>query len=92
MHLILEASIIAGPVQKLVEVNDFEGTAAELLTRLADYADDETRKQRAWPKRPTTLGGQLKRIAPALRRVGIVVEYDRDRARRNIRITKVAGT
>ena len=91
VHLILEASIVASPVQKLVEIDDFEGTAAELLTRLADHVDEETRKQRSWPKRPHTLGGQLKRIAPALRRVGIVVEHDRDRSRRIIRITKVAG-
>jgi hypothetical protein len=39
--------------------------------------DEKTHRLRAWPKAPNGLSGQLRRLAPALRTVGIEVVFDR---------------
>jgi hypothetical protein len=53
------------------------GTWAELLQVLERMADEQTKKLKAWPKRPQALSGQLRRLAPYLRRVGVQVEWGR---------------
>jgi hypothetical protein len=52
------------------------GTATELLKILETYSDDRTRNQKLWPKSPRSLSGTLRRLAPNLRGIGIVVEFD----------------
>ena len=51
-------------------------------------------RQRAWPKNPAQLGIRIKRIAPALREVGVQIENapaGRDKAkRRGVRISQIA--
>jgi hypothetical protein len=74
--LTLESSLVAAPVTMLATTG-FEGTATELLKELAGLVSEETRKQRGWPKQPHQLSGRLRRLAPALRRVGVQVEFDR---------------
>lgn len=51
----------------------YEGTAAELLTRLTPT----TRIPRGWPESPRGLSAALRRLAPQLRRIGIDVVLDR---------------
>ena len=51
----------------------WEGTATELLTILTERAG-EMAKERGWPKRAHVLSGQLKRLAPNFRRLGIDVQ------------------
>ena len=51
----------------------WEGTASELLDLLAERAGGAAR-DRSWPKRAHVLSGQLKRLAPNFRRLGIAVE------------------
>lgn len=55
----------------------FEGTATALLDRLNKLAQETERRQPNWPKTPQALSGLLKRIAPALRRLGVEVEHTR---------------
>ncbi len=86
VQLTLESSMLSGPVTALAETG-FEGTATALLKRLDELVSEETRRQRYWPKRPHTLSGQLNRLAPALRRVGVAVEISRGRAARRITIS-----
>jgi hypothetical protein len=50
----------------------WEGTAAELLTRLTPAG----RAPRGWPESPRGLSGALRRLAPQFRRVGIKVSTD----------------
>ena len=65
-----------------------EGTAEELLKKLADRADKEAKHHRAWPVDATRLSGALRRIAPNLRELGILVEFlPRHEFRRPIRIS-----
>ena len=90
VQLTLEANTLAAPVQELALKGGFEGTATELLDRLGNLVSEDVRRQREWPKRANTLTGRLRRVAPALRRVGILVEFDRDANSRTISIGTVA--
>ncbi|MDP9363784.1 MAG: hypothetical protein M3Q10_06095, partial [Chloroflexota bacterium] len=56
---------------------EWRGTATALLADLADLVDDETRKDRDWPKRGNRLSGQLRRLAPNLRQLGVLVGWER---------------
>ena len=57
----------------MADRNEWEGTASELLAALSERVSETTRKERDWPKRAHSLSGQVKRIAPNLRRLGIDV-------------------
>jgi hypothetical protein len=53
---------------------------------LAELAGDETTAKKQWPRLPHVLSGQLRRLAPALRKTGISVEFNRDNTSRTIRV------
>jgi hypothetical protein len=81
-----EASSIGTAVRELAE-SGFEGIATELLERLGEIAGEPTTRRKGWPKSARSLTGELRRIAPNLRAVGIEVEFlGRERGRRPIRI------
>jgi len=93
-ELAIEASLIAHPIRRLAENNSpWEGTATELLNKLNETQESEDlKKNRGWPKSGPALGGQLRRITPNLRRLGIDIDYFRsqDTARnRLIRISNI---
>jgi len=71
----------------------WEGTATGLLRVLtvAMYGSDEknVRRPKEWPDAPKTLGNQLRRLAPNLRRAGIEIEFSRKSGRRLITIKRV---
>lgn len=52
----------------------WQGTASELLETLRERVPDYITKSRAFPSAPNALGNKLKRITPALRSVGVIVE------------------
>jgi hypothetical protein len=72
---ILESSLIAEYVLRLAL--PWEGTASQLFAAISSMTDEKTHRLRAWPKAPNGLSGQLRRLAPALRTVGIEVVFDR---------------
>jgi len=61
--------------------NRWKGTASALLEKLTGYlsadlpSDPFYKLPRTWPTRPSVLSTQLRRLAPALRQVDIVIEY-----------------
>lgn len=67
----VEASAVASAIVRVVDVAPWEGTAAELLTRLSEVAGERATKDRSWPRSPRALGAELRRLAPALRGLGI---------------------
>jgi hypothetical protein len=80
-ELALEASPIASTLVELVqERGAWKGRSSELLEALNQRAGDETKKQQGWPKRPNTLSGAVKRIAPNLRAAGIECNVGRTKA------------
>ena len=68
------------------ELNDWSGTSAELLAQLNGLVDKKVRALRHWPKAPTTLAKELRRIAPQLRLHGISVIFEKN-DRKRVRIT-----
>ena len=83
----LEASAVGQALVALVrEQGAWEGTAAELLAALAAHAGEAATRARGWPRSARALVGELRRLAPALRAVGITYiparRVGHDRARR----------
>jgi hypothetical protein len=74
----LEASPIASVVCDLAEKTRWEGTAKDLLGKLSEMTEEEVRKSRSWPKNPRMLSGMLRRLATALRRAGVEVQFSRE--------------
>ena len=77
--LALESSIIAPCIIALVDKEEiWNGTAKELLAQLEEtYADEKIRKHKEWPTSPRKLSGELRRLAPNLRREGMEVVFGR---------------
>jgi len=71
----LDASPVAAVVRALADKGRWEGTASELLAALTSAADDFTKKARSWPTTPRYLGAVLRRLAPNLRAVAVMVEF-----------------
>jgi len=58
----------------LGDSGEWQGTASELLAALNTRVADDTKKARDWPKRANSVSGQVKRLAPHLRRLGFGVQ------------------
>jgi len=74
----LEASPIASVVSDLADMGRWEGTAEQLLRKLSTMTEEEVQRRRSWPKTPRMLSGMLRRLATALRRAGIEVQFSRE--------------
>jgi transcriptional regulator with XRE-family HTH domain len=53
----------------------WSGTATELLIQLENRAGDAGRRRRGFPQSPRALAGDLKRLAPNLRALGVGVQF-----------------
>jgi hypothetical protein len=84
----LDESVLAPLLLKLLDGrSNWVGTAGVLLVELETLADEKTRKRRDWPSSPRKLSGDLRRLAPNLRRgAGLEVRFDREpgKARRRL--------
>lgn len=72
----IESSIIGPLIIKMIdEKTKWSGTAQELLAELESdrWSNDRTRQRTEWPKSARKLGGDLRRLAPNLRAIGIDV-------------------
>ena len=70
------------------ELNDWSGTSTELLAQLNTLNEKKVTALREWPKSPTALAKELRRIAPQLRLHSISVVFERNREKRLITLTK----
>ncbi len=55
----------------------WEGTSSALLAELTPAVGEQVQRSREWPKRANTLSGQLRRLAPNLRQLGISIDLRR---------------
>lgn len=86
---LLEADAIAVAVRSFMDDKDeWEGTSTELLAALQGQVEEAVSRSDVWPKDATRLSSRLKRIAPALRSVGIEVSDDRSKRTRHKKLTK----
>lgn len=74
--LALDAASITAIVRTLVASDDWQGTATELLESLATIAGENVVRRRDWPVAPNALSGQLRRLAPDFRAIGIEIDFD----------------
>jgi 5S rRNA maturation endonuclease (ribonuclease M5) len=72
----LDAYPIVDPLRQLMaDREQWEGKPTELLARLGELAGERATKAEDWPKRANSLSGQLKRLAPNLRKIGLHVTF-----------------
>ncbi len=83
-RLAIEDSILADPLRQLLRSVDaadqervWHGTATQLLEALGSVTSDETRRRKKWPRSAQALANALRRIAPALRALGLEIDQDR---------------
>ena len=69
----------------------WRGTATELLDELNEMVGKKRASLARWPKTPSGLTNQLRRIAPALRTRGISISFERDYKNRRITVRKTVG-
>lgn len=77
-----EATLDGDPVGDLVRAlakgsSPWTGTASDLLKVLNERTPEATQRRRDWYKQPRQVGDCLRRLAPALRQVGIDVRFSR---------------
>lgn len=66
----------------------WEGSASMLLPQLKERADDDTRRQRSFPKDSARLGIQLRRMQRPLSHSGVSVRFDRTRRSNMVILTR----
>jgi hypothetical protein len=71
----LEDSPVAGAVRELASRGPWTGTATELLDELADIVGEKVAKSKRWHKSPRGMSGAIRRLAPSLRMVGVLVDF-----------------
>lgn len=84
---VIESDQVAVAVRRLAGDGPWEGTCTELLEKLSEVVGEKATRTRKWPKTASALSGQLRRVGPALRRVGINVEFYRVGRARGLRIS-----
>jgi len=81
--LALESSPVGRPLMDLLEEKgDWCGTSGELLEALESQINDQTKRQKIWPKNARSMSGHLKRLSPNLRAAGWDVKYNLQPSRR----------
>jgi hypothetical protein len=81
----------------MTERDQWQGTAAELLTELThhDHTERCVSQQRDWPRDPAIFGRRLRQATTPLRRAGIEAHVERASSRkrtRSIKLRRVAST
>jgi hypothetical protein len=64
---------------------------AEWLKRFNEHKEHKATKSARWPKTPSSLGNELRRLAPTLRDRGVAVTFGKNRNSRLITITRESG-
>jgi hypothetical protein len=85
--LTLDATLI-WPVLKTLPL-PISATATELLKQLDERADERTMRRRKWPQLPKTLSDELRRLAPAIARAGIEINFFKESGSGGRRIIEI---
>jgi hypothetical protein len=91
--LALDGSLLVPFLKAIAERGGLSGTATELLGALRGEDGVDCRQQ-GWPKTPAALSGQLRRLLPSLRGIGIIVQMQKTagaNSRKLITISKVGA-
>jgi hypothetical protein len=78
----LDSSLLPPALHMLLQESpQWTGTATNLLASLNQLVDEDTRRQRGWPKQPNWLSNALRRLTPVLRSTGISVKFQKGKDR-----------
>ena len=79
VEAVLDADPVAGALRDMAaDGGAWTGTATALLAAVNGRATMEVQREKGWPKDGARLSARLKRVAPALRRAGVDVVWDRN--------------
>src|SRR5262249_38837659 len=85
--LALEASPVVQPLlhlaQGIARGEEWKGTAKELLDELMKHLAEGTCVSKSWPRTPRKLSGDLRRLKPNLKAVGVQLIFERDPSSRS---------
>ena len=82
VHTVLEDDLVAMALRRYMEGRfEIVTTAKALLSELGALVQDHERRDKSWPRTAQHLAGQLRKLGPALREVGISIEKDRGTGR-----------
>jgi hypothetical protein len=78
VELVLESSPVGEAARLFMATKtEWTGTASELLPLLTALIGQQAAKEKTWPRYANVLSGKLRRAAPALRKTGIHIAFDR---------------
>lgn len=87
----LETSPVAAAVWKLMQREvEWAGTPTQLLRRLAGVVGEDAKRSKRLPSAPNALSAEMKRLAPALRAIGIQAEDYREPTAERRRMWKIS--
>ena len=89
---VLDASPVGRYLQAFAEGEGFRGPAHELLDKLNKEASDGDRRHWGWPRSPLQLANSLRRLAPVLARIGVVVRTGNREGKTGERIITIRTT
>ena len=90
IELGLEASPIAPNIRVIIDRQQrWDGTATELLELIMSQKSEAEQRAQAMPKTPQAISNHLKRLAPALRAIGIDVIFGQRKARTGQRLITI---
>jgi hypothetical protein len=77
---VIDADLLARTVERFIdgEGGAWDGETATLLDCLNALVDDTTRRSKQWPKGLSVLSGRLRRLATAMRSIGIEITKKRN--------------
>jgi hypothetical protein len=84
---VIAADPVAEAVRTMMEAkaSQWRGTATELLDLLTARVGERVSRAKSWPETPRSLGNRLRRAATALRKIGIDIEFGREKERERTR-------
>jgi hypothetical protein len=85
----IDASAVA---RHVLALDDWDGTATDLLNQLADKATEIERRSRSWPASARSLSQSMRRLVPSLRKAGMQVEFDRENGGNRDRVIRLRRT
>ena len=78
-EIVLEFDLVAMALRKHMDMRpESTTTSTDLLKTLGDLDPEHVRRSKDWPPNARALSGRLRRLAPALRGIGIVMSFGRE--------------
>jgi hypothetical protein len=79
MDSVIDACPVATALCAFMEgKQEWSGTATVLLTILENGASEADRRSRTWPRGARARSARIRRVAPALRRIGMTIEHTQE--------------